>query len=93
MAGKELILKQNNGSLKITFINGSTVEFSSAESGDNLRGFTIKRSGILAIDEAAYIDSDVFYSVLLPMANVYKSDIFIFSTPKARDGFFYDLYQ
>ena len=93
IAGKELILKQNNGSLKITFINGSTIEFSSAESGDNLRGFTIKRSGILAIDEAAYIDSDVFYSVLLPMANVYKSDIFIFSTPKARDGFFYDLYQ
>lgn len=88
-----LIAKQNNAGLKLTFINGSFVEFSSAESGDNLCGFTVKRSGILAIDEAAYVDDDTFYSVLLPMTNVYKSDIFIFSTPKARQGFFYDLFM
>lgn len=39
------------------------------------------------------MDSDFFYSVLLPMTNVFKSDIFIFSTPKARQGFFYDLFE
>lgn len=91
--GAPLITKQNASGLKVTFINGSTVEFSSAESGDNLRGFTVRRSGILAIDEASFIDSDFFYSVLLPMTNVFKSDIFIFSTPKARQGFFYDLFE
>ena len=91
--GAPLITKQNASGLKVTFINGSTVEFSSAESGDNLRGFTVRRSGILAIDEASFMDSDFFYSVLLPMTNVFKSDIFIFSTPKARQGFFYDLFE
>lgn len=91
--GAPLITKQNASGLKVTFINGSTVEFSSAESGDNLRGFTVRRSGILAIDEASFIDSDFFYSVLLPMTNVFKSNIFIFSTPKARQGFFYDLFE
>lgn len=91
--GAPLITKQNASGLKVTFINGSSVEFSSAESGDNLRGFTVRRSGILAIDEASFMDSDFFYSVLLPMTNVFKSDIFIFSTPKARQGFFYDLFE
>lgn len=93
IAGPQLILKRDNAGLKIKFINGSKVEFSSAESGDNLRGFTVKRSGVLCIDEAAFIDSDFFYTVLLPMVNVYQGDVFIFSTPKSRQGFFYDLFM
>lgn len=91
--GAPLITKANESSMVITFINGSKVEFSSAEQGDNLRGFTVKKAGILAIDEAAYIDESFFYSVLLPMTNVHKSNIILFSTPRQRDGLFYHLYQ
>lgn len=89
----QLIARKNSSALTITLINGSYIEFSSAESGDNLRGYTVKGSGILAIDEAAYVIDDTFYGVLLPMTNVNRSDIFIFSTPERRSGFFFDLYM
>lgn len=88
-----LIKKTNGGSMEITFINGSTILFASAQQKENLRGFTIKKSGILAVDEAAYINEDFFYSVCTPMTNRYNSDILIFSTPKWKNGFFYNLYN
>lgn len=90
-AGK-LISKSNGSLLYIEFINGSTIHFKSAEQGDSVRGFTTKRNGILVVDEAAYIDKDWFYSVVVPITNVYNSDIFLFSTPKYKQGLFYELY-
>lgn len=89
----QLIEKSNSSVLEITFKNESIIKFGSAESGDSLRGFTVKKSGILCVDEAAFQSDDVFYSILTPTTNVYQADIFIFSTPKFKKGFFYDLYQ
>lgn len=79
----------SNGTfLEITLQNNSKILFRSAEQGDNLRGITI--SGLLIIDEAAYITNDAFfYSVLLPMTNVHRPPIFMFSTPQFKLGFFY----
>lgn len=88
-----LIKCSNNTSLEITFMNNSKILFGSAEQGDNLRGFTVKKSGILCVDEAAFIDEDFFYNVLVACTNVYNSDIFLFSTPKFKQGLFYDLFQ
>ena len=48
-----IFLKSNESFLEITFKNGSTIAFCSAEQGENLRGYTV--SGVLIIDEAAYI--------------------------------------
>lgn len=90
-AGK-LIAKSNGSLLYIEFINGSNIHFKSAEQGDSVRGFTTKRKGILVVDEAAYISKDWFYSVVVPIANVYNSDIFLFSTPKYKQGLFYELF-
>lgn len=90
-AGK-LISKSNGSLLYIEFVNGSTIHFKSAEQGDSVRGFTTKRKGILVVDEAAYINKDWFYSVVVPITNVYNSDIFLFSTPKYKQGLFYELY-
>lgn len=90
-AGK--LTKKSNGSLLyIEFINGSTIHFKSAEQGDSVRGFTTKKAGILVVDEAAYINKDWFYSVVVPITNVYKSDIFLFSTPRYKQGLFYELF-
>lgn len=83
----------NSSLLEVTFINGSTVLFKSAESGDNLRGLTVKKSGILCIDEFAYIKKDFYYNVLLPMVNVYHGSIFGFSTPRTKEGIFWELYN
>lgn len=88
----KVINKANCSLLYIEFINGSSIHLKSAEQGDSVRGFTTKRKGILVVDEAAYINKDWFYSVVVPIANVYKSDIFLFSTPKYKQGLFYELF-
>lgn len=88
----KLLAKSNGSLLYIEFINGSQIHFKSAEQGDSVRGFTTKRNGILVVDEAAYINKDWFYSVVVPITNVYHSDIFLFSTPKYKQGLFYELY-
>ena len=90
---RPLIEKANGSTLEIRFINGSTILFKGAESGDSLRGYTVKRGGVLVVDEGAFIQDDVFYEILVPTCNVGHNDIFIFSTPKFRRGFFYSLYE
>ena len=87
-----IIKKSNSSLLTITFINGSIIKLKSAEQADSIRGETCKGNGILVVDEAAFINSDFFYSVVVPITNVANSDIIIFSTPKFRKGFYYDLY-
>lgn len=89
---RELIKSANGSILEITFINGSIIKFGSAQQADSLRGFTVKNSGVLIIDEAAFCSDDVFYQILVPTTNVYHSDIFIVSTPKFKRGFFYELW-
>lgn len=90
---KPIILKQNSSLLEITFINGSTIRFASAEQGDNLRGFTCKKSGIVVIDEAAFIKKSFYYDIVVPFTNVFGGDIFLFSTPKYKDGLLWELYN
>lgn len=89
---KPLIMESNGSDLDLTFINGSSISFMSAEQGDNLRGFTVSEHGILIIDEAAYISDDVFYAVT-PFVNANNAPILCVSTPRFRSGFFYDFYQ
>lgn len=86
------LVKYSNGSTyEITFLNGSKVLFRSAEQGNTIRGITT--SGICIIDEAAYIQDDVMYSIIMPTTTVYNADIFVFSTPRNKQGFFYDFYE
>lgn len=85
-----VIKKKNDSLLEIEFINGSTILFKSAEQRDNLRGYTY--SGILCIDEAAYI-SDEIYGIIKPSTDVHRCPILMVSTPKFRVGFFYQTYQ
>lgn len=84
-----VISKKNDSLLEIEFINGSTIAFKSAEQKENLRGYTF--SGILCIDEAAYI-SDEVWSIIRPTTDVHQAVILIVSTPKFKMGFFYDIY-
>lgn len=89
----DLIKSANASVLEIEFINGSVIKFGSAAQADSLRGFTVKGSGLLVIDEALAVSDDVFYQILVPTTNVYKSDIFIISTPRQKSGFFFDLFM
>ena len=91
--GTGVLKKKNDSLLTLEFITGSIVYFRSGEQRDSLRGLTIKNGGLLIVDECSYQNDDFFYSVLLPMTNVYKADILLASTPRFKTGFFFNYYQ
>lgn len=75
----------------IDFCNGSRIYFKSGEQGNSLRGFTVKKGGILAVDEAVFISNEVF-EIVLPVVNKKKATVVMTSTPDKMSGMFYDLY-
>ena len=85
-----VIKKKNDSLLEITFINGSTILFKSAEQKDALRGYTY--TGLLCIDEASYIQDEIF-SIVKPSTDVHRCPVLITSTPKFRLGFFFELFS
>lgn len=85
-----LIIKSNGTELIIRFKNYSSIRFCSAEQREALRGYTV--SGILAIDECAYIPDDIFY-MILPWTDAHKAPILMTSTPSIKDGFFWTYYN
>lgn len=88
--GKTGVIKtKNKTDLIITLINGSTINFKSAEQREQLRGYT---ADFLCIDEAAFISDDVFYLVL-PWCDAKKAPILMTSTPFMKGGFFYQYFN
>lgn len=88
--GESDIIKASNATLlEITLANNSQILFKSAEQRDALRGYTV--TGICIIDEAAYIEDSIYYTVL-PWCDVSGAPILIISTPRVRSGFFFNCY-
>lgn len=86
-----VVSKKNETLLEIDLINGSKIFFKSAEQKDSLRGYTI--SGILCVDECAFISDEVFYELLLAWTNVHSAPILLTSTPKFKIGFFWSYWN
>ena len=85
------LFKSANGTtLEIELTNGSSILFKSAEQSDGLRGNTV--TGILCIDECAYIKDEIVYSCL-PFVDANKSPVLIVSTPLFKNGVYYDFYM
>lgn len=80
----------NSSSLVITFHNSSHIYFKSAEQRDNLRGYTV--TGVLCIDEAAYVSDDVIADIL-PWVDANQSPVILTSTPVGRQGLFYKFFS
>ena len=85
-----IIAKKNETLLEIELINGSTIFFKSAEVRDGLRGYKV--SGILILDEAAFLSPDLL-ELVLPWRQVSNAPMLLVSTPKIRDGVFYNYYK
>lgn len=79
------INNKNKGNRYIEFINGSRIEFKSAQARNALRGASVD---FLIIDEATYIDEEIAYSVLFPTANVRGKKVVISTTPRGRNWTF-----
>ncbi len=82
----------SKGNCIVDFLNGSRIYFKSAEQGNSLRGFTVKKGGILCVDESCYVASEVF-EILLPVVNKRKATVVMTSTPDRMSGTFYNLYM
>lgn len=85
------LMKYANASLlEIGLVNKSHLFFKSAEQGENLRGYVC--NGIMCIDEAAYCPNSAFLTVF-PWCDVHKAPKLICSTPRVKQGMFYDLWM
>ena len=89
MQGTGLIVSANSQLLTMEFSNGSEILLKSAEQRDALRGFTV--SGLLVIDEAAFIQDQIF-EILYPTCDANNAPILVISTPLFCSGEFYNLY-
>lgn len=83
-----IMTKDNSQLLEIELVNGSQILFKSTEQIS--RGLTV--SGLLVLDEAAYLDNESIYTIL-PLVNAYNAPIIVASTPFTEDGYFYDIYM
>ena len=79
----------NTSLLEIKFKNGSEIIFKSAEQRDRLRGYTV--TGLLVIDEAAFITDDVI-DIVFPWVDANNAPVLLISTPLFKSGRFYTLY-
>ncbi len=71
----------------INLTNGSIIKcYAAGVSGDGLRGETITD---LVVDEAAAMDRDVF-TAITPMISITGGNIDILSTPRGKEGYFYE---
>ena len=84
-AAKDVIETSNRMEATISFINGSTIKFLSADSADNIRGF---RFNYVVVDEAAYIKETTLTTVILPTLNPNGKKCLLISTPKGKNHFF-----
>lgn len=87
--GAPFVKRIDNAKMAIEFTNGSAVNFISAEqTEDRLQGFT---ANLLIVDEHAYIPDNIFFTCL-PYCNATKGQVICVSTPRFKDGAFYNLF-
>ena len=82
-----LLKVSNSQLLEIELTNGSQILFKSTEQIN--RGITI--TGILVLDECAYLGDEDIYEIL-PLVNAHNAPIIIASTPFTADGYYYEMY-
>ncbi len=86
---KTWIKAKNETDLKIDLINGSCIELKGTENAMALRGRSL--AGVV-LDEAAFMDSEVWFEVIRPaLADKQGWTLFI-STPDGTASWFYDLW-
>ena len=84
-ASHPLIKSSNKADLTIQFINGSTLQFLSAERYDSIRGFSFN---YIVIDEAAFIKEEALNEAILPTLSAIGKKCLIISTPKSKNWFY-----
>ena len=84
-AAHKLVVSSNKADLTIKFVNGSTLQFLSAERYDSIRGFSFN---YLVIDEGAFIRREAIDEAILPTLSALGKKCLIISTPKSKNWFY-----
>ena len=82
--------RQKRVRLKIELVNGSTIELKGVENAMALRGRSL--AGVV-LDEAAFMDSAVWFEVLRPALADKQGWALFISTPDGTASWFFDLWN
>ena len=82
---QQIFKKKDGTNLVMNFINGSSIQFFSAERYDNIRGFTFD---YLVCDEFAFMDEQAWTEVLRATVLVRGKKVLLISTPKGKNHFY-----
>ena len=86
---KEYIRTKNETDLRLDLINDSTIELKGTENAMALRGRSL--SGVV-LDEAAFMDAEVWFEVIRPALADKEGWALFISTPDGTASWFYDLW-
>ena len=84
-AANQIISHSNKADLTMTFVNGSTLQFLSAERYDSIRGFSFSH---MVVDEAAFIKEIAMQEAIYPTLSALGKKCLIISTPKSKNWFY-----
>ena len=84
-----LIRSKNETDLKIELVNGATIELKGTENAMALRGRSL--SGVV-LDEAAFMESAVWFEVIRPALADKQGWALFISTPDGTASWFYDMW-
>ena len=86
---KVWIASKNETDLRLDLVNGSSIELKGTENAMALRGRSL--SGVV-LDEAAFMDSEVWFEVIRPALADKQGWALFISTPDGTASWFYDLW-
>ena len=84
-AAHQIVSKSNKADLVLEFVNGSTIQFLSAERYDSIRGFSFN---YMVIDEAAFIREEAVNEAIFPTLSAIGKKCLVISTPKSKNWFY-----
>ena len=86
---KEVISYTNKTEMRLELVNGSTIEFKSADKYQNLVSVGLKS---LVVDECGKIKDEAWYESLRPTLTDYEAPVWLIGTPKGKN-WYYKLYS
>ncbi|KKL76686.1 hypothetical protein LCGC14_2042380, partial [marine sediment metagenome] len=88
---KAILMGENKPTKHTIFLkNGTEIYcYAAGETGYGIMGYTID---LLIADEAAFINEEVWNSVIPTLAAT-QGDVWLLSTPKLMEGFYYDCFE
>ena len=84
-----LVRSKNETELRMELVNDSTIELKGTENASALRGRSL--SGVV-LDEAAFMEAEVWFEVLRPALADKQGWALFISTPEGTASWFYDLW-